>query len=257
MKNEVLRISRIGNLLENACKNEDFNVLYQPQIDAKTRKVCGYEALVRLPNSDISPSVFIPVAERDGHIAKIGRIVTEKVVRQLAEWRKSGRALHRVSINFSVAQLEDKNYIPFLSKLMRTYEISPDLIVIEITESLLLKDRTRALELFGQFSSLGIKVALDDFGTGYSSLNYLGYLPVCVVKLDKSTVDAYLDGKPEFIENIVRLVHSLGMKLTVEGVEEKWQYDKLKSFGCDFIQGYFFSKPLSYEDLKTFVPKTE
>ena len=87
--------------------------------------------------------------------------------------------------------------------------------------------------------------------------HYLGYLPVCAVKLDKSTIDAYLDGKPEFIENIVRLVHSLGMKLTVEGVEEKWQYDKLKSFGCDFIQGYFFSKPLSYEDLKTFVPKTE
>ncbi|MDY2843349.1 MAG: bifunctional diguanylate cyclase/phosphodiesterase [Treponema sp.] len=257
MKNEVLKISKIGNLLENACKNEDFNVLYQPQIDAKTGKVCGYEALVRLPNSDISPSVFIPIAERDGHIAKIGRIVTEKVVRQLAEWRKSGRELHRVSINFSVAQLEDKNYIPFLSKLMRTYEIPPELIVIEITESFLLKDRIRALELFGQFSSLGIKVAIDDFGTGYSSLNYLGYLPVCAVKLDKSTVDAYLDGKPEFIENIVRLVHSLGMKLTVEGVEEKWQYDKLKLFGCDFIQGYFFSKPLSYEDLKTFVPKTE
>ncbi len=257
MKNEVLKNSKIGALLENACNNENFSVLYQPQIDAKTEKLCGYEALVRLPDSDIPPSVFIPIAEKDGHIAKIGRIVTEKVVRQIAEWRKSGERLYRVSINFSVAQMDDKNYIPFLSKLMRTYEIPPELIVIEITESLLLKDRAQALELFRQFASLGIKIALDDFGTGYSSLNYLGYLPVCAAKLDKSTIDAYLDGRPEFIENIVRLVHSLGMKLTAEGVEEKWQYDKLKSFGCDFIQGYFFAKPLSCEALKTFVSKME
>lgn len=257
MKNEILRNSQIGNLLENACKNDDFTVLYQPQIDAKSGKVCGYEALARISNSNVSPGVFIPIAERGGHIAKIGRIVTEKVIKQIADWRKSGHELQRVSINFSVAQLEDRSYVQFLSKLMRTYEIPSELIVIEITESLLLKDRNQALELFEQFGELGIKIALDDFGTGYSSLNYLGYLPFCCVKLDKSTVDAYLDGKAEFIENIVRLVHSLGMKLTVEGVEEKWQYDRLKSFGCDFIQGYFFSKPLSNEDVKTFVPNTE
>lgn len=255
MKKNILRNSEIGHILEEACTNDDFNVVYQPQIDAKSGEIHGYEALVRLPENRLSPGVFIPIAEKDGHIAKIGRIVTEKVIKQMADWRESGQTLHRVSINFSVGQMADKSYIPFLSKLMRTYEIPADLIGIEITESLFLENKQQALDLFKQFDSLGIKIALDDFGTGYSSLNYLTYLPIHTVKLDKSTVDTYLDGQASFIENIVNLVHSLGMKLTVEGVEEKWQYDKLKSFNCDYIQGYFFSKPLSGEDIKTFVPK--
>lgn len=255
MKQNIIRNSEIGHLLEEACKNDDFNVLYQPQIDTDSGEIYGYEALVRLPENKISPGVFIPIAEKDGHIAKIGRIVTEKVIKQMAEWRETGHELHRVSINFSVGQMADKSYIPFLSKLMRTYEISSDLIGIEITESLFLENKQQAMDLFKQFDELGIKIALDDFGTGYSSLNYLTYLPIHTVKLDKSTVDTYLDGRASFIENIVNLVHSLGMKLTVEGVEEKWQYDKLKSFNCDYIQGYFFSKPLSGEDIKTFVPK--
>ncbi len=255
MKKNILRNSEIGHILEEACTNDDFNVVYQPQIDAKSGEIYGYEALVRLPENRLSPGVFIPIAEKDGHIAKIGRIVTEKVIKQMADWRESGQTLHRVSINFSVGQMADKSYIPFLSKLMRTYEIPADLIGIEITESLFLENKQQALDLFKQFDSLGIKIALDDFGTGYSSLNYLTYLPIHTVKLDKSTVDTYLDGQASFIENIVNLVHSLGMKLTVEGVEEKWQYDKLKSFNCDYIQGYFFSKPLSGEDIKTFVPK--
>lgn len=255
MKKSILRNSEIGHILEEACKNDDFNVVYQPQIDAKSGEIYGYEALVRLPGNRFSPGIFIPIAEKDGHIAKIGRIVTEKVIKQMADWRESGLPLHRVSINFSVGQMADKSYIPFLSKLMRTYEIPSELIGIEITESLFFENKQQALDLFRQFESLGIKIALDDFGTGYSSLNYLTYLPIHTVKLDKSTVDTYLDGQVSFIENIVNLIHSLGMKLTVEGVEEKWQYDKLRSFNCDYIQGYFFSKPLSGEEVKNFVPK--
>lgn len=255
MKKNIMRNSEIGHILEEACKNEDFDVVYQPQIDASSGEIYGYEALVRMSGSKLSPSEFIPIAEKDGHIAKIGRIVTEKVVKQMSKWRESGHKLHRVSINFSVGQMADKSYVPFLTKLMRTYEIPSELIGIEITESLFLEDKQQAMNLFKQFDELGIKIALDDFGTGYSSLNYLTYLPIHTVKLDKSTIDTYLDGRASFIENIVNLVHSLGMKLTVEGVEEKWQYDKLKSFKCDYIQGYFFSKPLSGEEIKTFVPK--
>lgn len=255
MKKKILRNSQIGHILEEACKNEEFSVVYQPQIDTISGEIYGYEALVRLPDSKLSPGDFIPIAEKDGHIAKIGRIVTEKVIKQMAQWQEKGLAMHRVSINFSVGQMADKNYIPFLSKLMRTYKIPAELVGIEITESLFLENKQQAMDLFKQFDDFGIKIALDDFGTGYSSLNYLTYLPIHTVKLDKSTVDTYLDGRASFIENIVNLVHSLGMKLTVEGVEEKWQYDKLKSFNCDYIQGYFFSKPLSGEEIETFVPK--
>lgn len=255
MKKDIVRNSEIGHILEEACKNDDFDVFYQPQIAAASGEIHGYEALVRLPGNRLSPASFIPIAEKDGHIVKIGRIVTEKVIQQMAQWRSAGLPLHRVSINFSVGQISDVSYIDFLSKLMRTYDIPPELIGIEITESLLFGDRQQALDLFRQFNDLGIKIALDDFGTGYSSLSYLTYLPVYTVKLDKTMIDTYLDGQASFIENIVNLVHSLGMKLTVEGVEEKWQYDKLCSFKCDYIQGYFFSKPLSNTEIESFVPR--
>ena len=253
MKSTVLKNAEIGQLLEDACQNEGFTVLYQPQINTMTGELRGYEALVRLSNQLIMPSNFIPIAEKDGHIAKIGRIVTEKVIKQMAEWRDSGMELHKVSINFSVGQIGDKSYIPYLKKLLSTYDIPAHLIGIEITESLFLSNKTQALDLFKQFEEIGIKIALDDFGTGYSSLNYLTYLPIETVKIDKSTVDFYLDGKAGFIEHIVNLVHCLGMDIIIEGVEEQWQYEKLKSFKCDYIQGYFFSEPLTGEQVKNFV----
>ena len=256
MKTAVMKNAEIGFILEDACQNEGFTVLYQPQINITTGEIRGYEALVRLNHEKIPPASFIPIAEKDGHIAKIGRIVTEKVIRQMAEWRNCGVELHKVSINFSVGQVGDKSYIPYLKKLMATYEIPADLIGIEITESLFLGNKTQAMELFNQFDEIGITIALDDFGTGYSSLNYLTYLPVESVKIDKSTVDFYLDGKAAFIENIVNLVHCLGMKIIIEGVEQKWQFEKLKSFKCDYIQGFLFSKPLTGEEVKSFMRPT-
>ncbi|WP_407426366.1 EAL domain-containing protein [Treponema sp.] len=252
MKTIVAKNAEMGELLEDACKNEGFSVVYQPQINLETGEIYGYEALVRLADKSIMPSSFIPIAEKDGHIAKIGRIVTEKVIRQMAEWRNSGIELHKVSINFSVGQAGDKSYIPYMKKLMTTFDIPTDKLGIEITESLFLENKTQAMELFNQFTELGIKIALDDFGTGYSSISYLSYLPVEIVKIDKSTVDYYLESKPEFIENIVNLVHCLGMKIVIEGVEEQWQIDKLRKYDCDYIQGYFYSKPLTGEEVKDF-----
>ena len=111
-----------------------------------------------------------------------------------------------------------------------------------------MKNTRQAMHLFDTFSQIGVKLALDDFGTGFSSLSYLTYLPVDTVKIDKTMTDTYLiDGKDDFIENIISLVHSLGMKLTAEGVEQQWQYNKLKEFHCDSIQGYYFSRPITGE----------
>ncbi|MBR1614316.1 MAG: EAL domain-containing protein, partial [Treponema sp.] len=209
----------------------------------------------------LGPAQFIPIAEEDGHIAKIGRIITEKVIRQIAEWRKHGVPLRRVSINYSFGQLEDKEYVSYLTNLMKSYNIPAELIGIEITESLFMGNKARALEVFEEFKEADIKVALDDFGTGYSSLSYLTQLPLETVKIDKSLVDTYLlqnnadKDSSQFIKNIVSLVHTLGMKITVEGVEYRWQFDKLKEFGCDYIQGYFFSKPLSGGEIETFIPQ--
>mgnify|MGYP003297713701 CR=1 FL=1 len=140
-----------------------------------------------------------------------------------------------------------------LEELLNKYDIPGELFEIEITESLFVGDSDRARKFFNDLSNIGVGLALDDFGTGYSSLSYLTYLPAQKVKIDKSIVDNYLvEGKESFIQNIVYLVHDLGMKLTVEGVEQKWQYDKLKEMNCDYIQGYFFSKPMQAEAVPSF-----
>lgn len=246
----------IAKILEKACNSADgFHVLYQPQIDITTGEIHGYEALVRLSTVKIYPSQFIPIAEESGLMAKIGRIVTEQVIKQMVEWRKNGFPLRKVSINYSAAQMADKEYINYLKTLMEKNNISPDLIQIEITESLFMGNKKTAQDLAADFNAIGIQLALDDFGTGYSSLGYLTYIPVKTIKLDKSLIDACLqEDKENFIKHIIDLVHSLNMKLIVEGVEYEWQYEMLKKLNNDVIQGYYFSKPISPKDVETFTP---
>jgi len=253
MKESVLRRNSIIDILKAECKCDGFEIRYQPQISTKTGDVCAFEALVRLKDYSVGPDVFIPVAESSGFIAQIGRIVTEKVLRQMDTWRSEGMKLRKVAINYSNGQLIDDGYVPYLKSLMEKYRIPSDLIEIEITESLFMGKKGRVTQLFSELAKIGVELALDDFGTGYSSLSYLTFVPADKVKIDKSLVDNYLvDGKEDFIQNIVQLVHGLGMKLTVEGVEHKWQYDKLCSMKCDFIQGYLFSKPISADDVPEF-----
>ena len=250
--------------IEYACQNGGFYVVFQPQIDVKTGDIYGYEALARLKLTKggeerlIPPIDFIPAAEKSGYINKIGRIVTEKTIKHMVAWRRNGFALRKVSINYSVGQITDKGYVNYLSDLLEENAIPPDLICIEITESLFLANRKQAMELFDQFRAIGVQLALDDFGTGYSSLSYLAYLPVSTVKIDKSMIDTYLsqEGKSQFIKNIVNLVHSLDMALTVEGIEEEWQYKKICEFGGDHIQGYYFSKPIEADKVESYTPQT-
>ena len=261
MRRAIEKRHNIVRDVEFACENDGFFVMFQPQLMAKDDSIFGFEALTRLKMTDsqgrtriVSPGDFIPVAEKSGYIAKIGRIITEKTIMAMVSWRQRGIKLHKVSINFSAAQMSDEGYVDYLSALLKKNNITPKLICIEITESLFLGNRKQATELFEQFKSLGVQLALDDFGTGYSSLSYLAYLPVDIVKIDKSMVDNYLaiPEKAVFVENIVNLVHSLNMKLVVEGVETKWQYDKIKMLGGDYIQGYFFSEPILPEEVETF-----
>ena len=245
MKESILKKNRIIEILKDECSKEGFEIRYQPQVNVTTGDVYGFEALVRLADYSIGPGDFIPVAEDGGFITQIGRIVTEKVISQMAKWRDQGMELKKVAINYSNGQLVDDEYVNYLKSLINRYGISPSLIEIEITESLFMAKQERAFKLFQDLSEIGVGLALDDFGTGYSSLSYLTFIPAGKVKIDKTIVDNYLvDGKESFIENIVHLVHDLGMKLTVEGVEQKWQYDKLQKMKCDYIQGYFFSKPM-------------
>ncbi len=249
LREQVREENRIKDKLKEAFDNDGFYMVYQPQVDAKTKQVCGYEALVRMKEQGIYPGQFIPIAEKNGWIWRIGRITTSLVIKQLAAWREEGHELHPVSINFSSNQLSDREYIDFTENLLREYDIPPKYVEIEITEGLFLDRTAQADDLFSRFKNIGIRLLMDDFGTGYSSLGYLTYIPVDVIKLDKSLVDTYLvDGKDVFIKDVIKLMHDLDKEMVIEGVEEKWQFDRLCDFGADTIQGYYFSKPLPADE---------
>jgi diguanylate cyclase (GGDEF)-like protein len=241
----------IVNLLRKALKNREFKVLYQPQVCINTGEIIGFEALLRLKNSKISPAQFIPVAEKTGMIIEITRWVTEEVINQISDWQRKGFELKPIAINLSVKQLYDLNYLEFLENTLKTKGIEAKYIEIEITEGLLLEKEEKTLEFLNQIKEKGIKIALDDFGTGYSSLSYLTYLPVDKIKLDKSIIDRYLEDKNiKVVEGIVSLAHSLGLSVVAEGVENLEQLIKLKENKCNYIQGYIFSPPLDVWDVE-------
>ncbi|MBQ7158407.1 MAG: GGDEF domain-containing protein [Treponema sp.] len=243
----------IKDRLQEAFEHDGFYMVYQPQINSRTKKVSGYEALVRMKAPGMYPGKFIPVAEHNGWIWRIGRITTELAIKQLAAWRDAGYELHPVSINFSGNQLNDHGYFDFVKGLLSQYDIPPHFVEIEITEGLFLEKSALADEIFKRFKEIGIRLLMDDFGTGYSSLGYLSYIPVDVIKLDKSLVDTYLvDGKDSFIRDIIRLMHDLDKEMIIEGVEEKWQFERLREFEADTIQGYYFSKPIPADEAITF-----
>ena len=251
MKSEIDRKNEIEMLLNNACQHDGFFIAYQPQIDTDTGKTYGYEALLRLKDNQIGAGQFIPIAEESETILTIGRIVTRKVIEQLSLWQEAGQTIHPVSINYSSKQLLDTEYVQFVKNLLDEYNIPPSSLEIEITESVFLNKSEKSMQLFRDFASCGINLSLDDFGTGYSSISYLTYIPVSKIKLDKSLIDIYLqNGKDSFVKNIIDLTHSLGLKIIVEGVETQYQHDRLKEFGCDYIQGYFFSRPITVSEIE-------
>ena len=184
-------------------------------------------------------------------ITDIGRWVTKEVADQLVTWREKGLPLKTVSLNYSSRQLRDTGYISFLYDLLKTNQLDPGYIEIEITETSLLEESVQTLEFLNHLKELGIKIALDDFGVGYFSIDYLSYIPVNKVKLDKSLSDKFLGlDKSAVIENIIGLAHGLKLEITAEGIEEYRQYVRLKEAGCDYIQGYLFSRPMEAEELE-------
>lgn len=251
MKNEIKTKKDIENILRQAINTEGFYLSYQPQVDACTGEIVGFEALLRLSEYSISPSLFIPIAEETGHIIPIGRWVAKEAFRQLDRWRSRGFSEKVISINYSSKQLRDRGYIQFLKQQLLEYRISPEYIEIEITESFFLENNTQTKEFLRELKEAGFKLALDDFGTGFSSLNYLTFMPVDKIKLDKSINDKFLQSENINVMNsIISLAHSLKLTITAEGIEELDKYMQLKCAGCDYIQGYLFSKPLQAEEIE-------
>lgn len=236
-------------ILREAIKKDELKLLYQPQVCTFTGRVVGFEALLRLKNSPISPGRFIPVAEETGIIIGIGRWVTQEAINQIATWKKKGLAIKPISINFSAKQLNDLNYIEFLENTLKEMDVEAKYIDVEITESIFLERKEETIVFINKLKALGVKIALDDFGTGYSSLSYLTFLPVDKIKLDKSLNDKFLQLEDvKVMDSLVSLANSLNLEVVAEGIEDVAQYERLKVAGCNYIQGYLFSKPLEAEE---------
>ena len=251
MKTELETKNDIRDILRKALKEDGFKLVYQPEVDLRSYHSSVFEALIRLKNHNISPGVFIPIAEESNLIIEIGRWVTEEVIRQLVKWRQQGLELKPVALNFSVDQLKDKGYLIFLQKLLKSNDLSPDLIEIEITESILLEDDKETIKFLNKLKDIGVKLVMDDFGTGYSSIGYLSYIPVDKIKLDRSLIDRYLQFENlQSLKKLIAFFKSMDLQVVTEGIEEKEEYLFLSSCECDLVQGYLFNKPLEVDKLK-------
>lgn len=245
MKKQLDREDHINQELLSAIDHDGFQMVYQPQFCVSDCRLHGFEALLRLKNGMYSPGEFIPVAESRRLIARIDRIMTKKVIEQIAAWRKEeGDQDVRVSINFSNAQIWDSGYPDFLELQLRKNEVPPSCLEIEVTESVYLERSETAQEFLNRLMEIGISLSLDDFGTGYSAINYLHYVPISTIKMDKSMMDQYSEtGDSSMIASIIQLAHNLHMCITAEGVEEEQQMRLLCELGCDYIQGFLLGRP--------------
>ena len=238
--------------LRQAIDQDGLSLHYQPKVDLKTGCLDGVEALVRWPHPDrglLPPDQFIPLAEHTGLIAPLSRWVLATALRQCRAWRDEGLEI-RVAVNLSARLLLDEHLIETIADLLLAHRVSPADLELELTESAVMADPARALDVLRGLHQMGIRLSIDDFGTGYSSLAYLNRLPVDEVKIDKSFVlDLRADAAATIARSIIDLGHNLGLVVVAEGVEDQAAYERLGAMGCDLAQGYYLSRPIPAADL--------
>lgn len=248
MEKTVVHKVAIEEELKIALKTDGFKLLYQPQVSLTTGKVIAYEALLRLKNSKYYPNEFIEVAEESFQIIDIGRWVVKEVIEQVARWQKEGLEPCKVSFNFSGEQLKDIGFTDFLKENLEKNNVQGAQLELEVTENVLIQQGETVCHFFEELIQLGIDLSIDDFGTGYSSLNYMVSFPVKKIKLDRSLNEKYLHHEGEAtIGHLISLIHSLGFEIVAEGIEQWEDVSNLMVVKCDYVQGFYFSKPLDVD----------
>lgn len=243
--------------LRRAVKNKEFIVYYQPQMNLNSKVITGFEALIRWNHPKrglISPMEFIPLAERTGLIVPIGKWVLENACRQNKIWMDKTKKKIKMSVNVSVIQIQQRDFIDNVKSILEKTEMEPQLLDIEITESTLMDYIENNIKKLKELKKIGVTISLDDFGTGYSSLSYLKRLPIDTLKIDKSFVDDIKKDSDEdsITGEIIQLAHKMELDVVAEGVEIKEQAGFLQEQKCDKIQGYILSKPVEANEIEKY-----
>ncbi len=244
--------------LYQALHTEQFELFYQPQIELDSGRLIGAEALIRWRHPQkgmIAPDQFIPLAEELGLIVPIGEWVIRTVCRQIKSWEESGLEPIRVAINLSPRQFMQKDLVDIITREIQKQRVCVDRIQVEITESMIIDDIERVIEILNNLKANGISIAIDDFGTGFSSLEYLKRFPIDKLKIDKSFVGNVLHNQDDasIVQAVIALGHNMNMQIIAEGVESEEQLAFLKQRRCDYGQGYFFSKPVAEHEMREII----
>ncbi|WP_441347684.1 MULTISPECIES: putative bifunctional diguanylate cyclase/phosphodiesterase [Shewanella] len=249
---------KLQSALHDAISNGTFYLVYQPKLDLSSGACIGFEALLRWQDpqlGQISPAVFIPVAEKIGLINEIGHWVLKQAAAQAALWLAKGKAFGRISVNVTGPQLQQKHFFDQVRRVLDEAGVPPEYLELEVTESCMMSDPLAVIEVLKQLGELGVELSVDDFGTGYSSLNYLKRLPIHKLKIDQSFIrDIPSDSNNTAIAKaVIALGHALNLCIIAEGVETPEQAAFLKAAGCDQAQGYLYSQPRVVDELGDFL----
>lgn len=255
MQEQSFQRLSMENHLRRALENEELETYYQPQVNLNTGKIVGLEVLLRWKHvalGSISPSKFIPLAEETGLIIAMGYWVLRKSCLQAIAWQKMGLQTIRIGVNLSIKQLQQKDFLVSLRKILEETNFDPHYLELEITEGIMMDNVNEKIALLNQFRHMGIKMSIDDFGTGYSALSYLKNLPIDTLKIDRTFIEyiAHNEQDRAIVSSLINLSHGLNLVVIAEGAETKEQVDLLHSLGCDQIQGYFFYKALPADEIE-------
>ncbi|BBC24572.1 EAL domain-containing protein [Pseudanabaena sp. ABRG5-3] len=263
MYEQTLRLTQLESELHYALEHQEFELYYQPIVSLKNERLTGFEALIRWKNPKrgfISPIEFIPLAEDTGLIVAVGDWVMQEACQQLQDWlHKFPEAANlKMSINLASHQIRESDLLDKLDLILSKTGIDGNSIRLEITESTLMDQSEQTINKLSQLRARNIQLSIDDFGQGYSSLSYLHRFPINILKIDRAFVNQMTDGGEniEIVRTITVLAHTLNMSVVAEGVETQQQADILKGLGCEFGQGYLFSRPLTAADAEMAIAKS-
>lgn len=239
--------------LHRAVENEEFVIFYQPQIDLRSNRIAGAEALIRWKHPErgiLAPGHFLNLATETGLMIPIGEWVLEKACSQMREWAKGDNPPFRIAVNISGQHFQKNGAIDSLARLLKKTGIDPSFIELELTEEVLIERVEENIEALWRLREMGVHIAIDDFGTGYSSLSYLKHFPINTLKIDRSFVQQLMANEKDAIitKSVISLAHDLGLKVVAEGVETADQLPFLLDQHCDEVQGYYYSRPVPAQE---------